>query len=386
MDKIAEYKQMLAKAKAEARALVDKQDATLEEINAKKEEVRTLKAKIAALEESIDEPTPDDNPIPVTVTEPENKSEYKAALYKMVRGKALSTDELALLNTQNALSSNTGENGGYIIPKDNVTKINELKRSFPALEKYVRIEPVTTLTGSRVLEKDALHTPFQVFTEGDDVPISDSPQFETVSFAIDDRGGILPVPNSLLQDTDVALENYINKWLAKKSVATRNSLILTLLNTLEKVPVADIDDLKDILNVELDPAIAAMSKIFTNQSGFNALDKLKDLDGKYILQPDPLKSTKNMFLFGLYEVVVFSKKIMPNRNDGENYQAPCIIGSLEEAVVLFDREQISLLATNVGGDAFKKNRTDIRAIEREDVKKFDAAAVVFGEINVGASV
>ncbi|MGL5055787.1 MAG: hypothetical protein ACRC6A_00185, partial [Fusobacteriaceae bacterium] len=50
--------------------------------------------------------------------------------------------------------------------------------------------------------------------------------------------------------------------------------------------------------------------------------------------------------------------------------------------VLFDRETIELKSTDVGGDAFKKNRIDMRAIMRLDVKKFDSLAVVYGEIPI----
>ncbi|MGL5592333.1 MAG: phage major capsid protein, partial [Cetobacterium sp.] len=58
--------------------------------------------------------------------------------------------------------------------------------------------------------------------------------------------------------------------------------------------------------------------------------------------------------------------------------------SLKEGVVLFDRQAISLLATNTGGDSFINDRTDIRAIMRLDVKKFDANAVVYGEIDLSS--
>ncbi|MGQ7113762.1 phage major capsid protein, partial [Escherichia sp. TWPC-MK] len=48
-----------------------------------------------------------------------------------------------------------------------------------------------------------------------------SPEFDRLSYAIEDYAGFLPVPNDLLDDTDQALESYLRQWIAKKSIATR---------------------------------------------------------------------------------------------------------------------------------------------------------------------
>jgi HK97 family phage major capsid protein len=55
---------------------------------------------------------------------------------------------------------------------------------------------------------------------------------------------------------------------------------------------------------------------------------------------------------------------------------------LKEAVVLFDRQQYSIDMTKEGGNAWRTNSTELRAIEREDVKLWDSEAVVFGQITV----
>lgn len=378
---LAQLKQKLEGLRNEAIDLASNESASLEQVNAKKEEIKILKAKIESMEEiEAAEEEPENKLKPVT--DPSNELVYKEVFMKAFKNQPLDAGEKALLETKGALSSSTGEDGGFLVPIDQQTKIKELKRSLPALENYVTVVPVTTLTGSRNIEKNALHTPFQEFTENNNVPDSDSPQFVNIAYSIKDRGGILKAPNNLFNDSDIAIENYLNNWLAKKSVATRNSLIISILNLAAKEVIVDYDDIKSILNIHLDPAITMSSKVFTNQSGYNFLDTLKDNDGKYLLKSNPLDA-KQMMLDGKYEVVVLSDKILPNRNDLTNYQAPIIIGDLEEAIALFDREQMSLLATTVGGEAFTKNRTDIRAITREDVKSFDSEAFVFGEVAVG---
>ena len=105
---------------------------------------------------------------------------------------------------------------------------------------------------------------------------------------------------------------YLNKWIAKKSRATRNAAILKKLKEItagKEVAVSSFDDFKDVFNVKLDASIAQSSIILTNQSGFNYLDKLKDKDGNYILQPDVTDKTKKM-LFGEYPVHKVSNKTL----------------------------------------------------------------------------
>ena len=83
----------------------------------------------------------------------------------------------------------------------------------------------------------------------------------------------------------IALESYLRQWIAKKSIATRNYLILQEINKLTKVDLKDYNGLKKTLNVTLDPIFAAVATIFTNQDGFNYLDQLEDkMDAHYFNQ------------------------------------------------------------------------------------------------------
>ena len=199
-----------------------------------------------------------------------------------------------------------------------------------------------------------------------------------MTYTIKDYAGILPIPNTLLQDNDANLLTYIYKWIAKKSIITRNSVILALLKTLKnKAAVSGVDSLKDVFNVQLDPAIVTTSSVVTNQDGFNFLDKLKDEKGNYILQPDPTNATKRL-LFGAYPVVTLGNKFLPTVTK----KAPIFLGDLKEAVILFDRGVYEVTATNTGGKSFTRNTTDVRVIDRFDVQKWDEDAVVNGEIDL----
>ena len=57
-----------------------------------------------------------------------------------------------------------------------------------------------------------------------------------------------------------------------------------------------------------------------------------------------------------------------------------IIGDLKEAIVLFDRQQTDIMASDVAGDAYLTDVTLFRAIERFVVKTRDTEAFVYGEV------
>jgi len=54
--------------------------------------------------------------------------------------------------------------------------------------------------------------------------------------------------------------------------------------------------------------------------------------------------------------------------------------------VLFDRNQLSVDMTKEGGNAWRTNTTEFRAIERENVKSWDSEAVIFGQIDIAAPI
>lgn len=302
------------------------------------------------------------------------------------RHDSLSDTELSFaksMSVRNAANMNegAGEAGGFIVPTDEQTKINELKRAMNPLSALVRVENVNTMSGIRVLEKASDMTPFASVAELAAIGEIDGPKFTQVKYAIKKFAGILPISEELLADSDQNLLAYVNGWLAKKSVATENAQILAVLKTLTKSPLTNLDGIKELLNVTLDPTISLMSSVLTNQDGFNFLDKQKDTDGRYLLQPNPLDSTQKL-LFGKPVTVVSNKVLPTDTSVASTKKAPVIIGSFTDAVVLFDRQATTLTGTSVGGDAWKRDSYDVKAVTRIDVQKFDDKAVVFGELTI----
>lgn len=283
----------------------------------------------------------------------------------------------------NAMSEGSDEDGGLTVPKDIKTQIKELRRSEDALENLVNVERVTTKSGTRVIEREADQTPFDNVEEAAEFPKVSTPQFDSIDYKVKKKGGILKVTQELLSDTAENIMGYLKKWIAKKSKATRNFMIIAKIKEIcagLEVPVTGLDSLKDIFNVMLDPAIALGSVVVTNQSGFNFLDKLKDEKGNYILQKDPTQATKRL-LFGEYPVIRLSNKTLQNVNG----KAPIICGDLKEAITIFDRETLTIDISNLAAGMWERDQTGIKVRERLDIQTVDAGAVVMGLATVSTT-
>lgn len=358
-------------AKENAKKILASGTATIDEINAATLNIDTLEAKLKLALKEEEEVQAN---LKGTVLDNKNISNgidsqaYENAFVSFVKGKASLDEQMTI---QAALSSTTDADGGLLIPKDQETQVIELARDYSSLRDLVYVEPVSTLTGTRVIEVDGEYTPFAEVVEGSKISDTDNGKFKAISYSCKTYGGILPIPNNLLKDNKGNLLHHINKWFAKKRVATENKLIVDVINTFSKTPMTSIDDIKTTLNKTLDPAISANAIVVTNQTGFNELDKLKDTDGKYLLQPNPTKPTEKL-LKGR-EVKVYPDKVLAN----DTTKAPVIIGDFKRAITLFDRQLLTIDSTNIGAGAFETNTTKLRGLLRMDAQKFDEKAIVF---------
>ncbi|QBC40183.1 phage major capsid protein [Leuconostoc mesenteroides] len=280
-------------------------------------------------------------------------------------------------NVVNQIDSSTDANGnaiGLTIPRDIQTAIHTLVRQYDALEQYVNVESVSTLSGSRVYEKWSDVTPLANL-DADDATIGDNddPKLAIVKYLIKRYAGISTVTNTLLNDTAENILAWLSSWIAKKVVVTRNQAIIAVMNAVPKKPtVAKFDDIKDMVSTAVDPAVATTSFFLTNVSGLAVLNKVKDAMGNYLLQPDPTQS--DVKVIDGKQVKVLADRWLPDVSGSH----PLYFGDLKQAVTLFDRQQMSLLSTNIGAGAFEKDLTKIRVIDRFDVEPTDTEAFVAG--------
>ena len=275
---------------------------------------------------------------------------------------------------KNVVSSDDTEGAGHAgltIPQDIQTTIHTLVRQYDSLQEYVNVEHVSTSKGSRVYEKWANITALtEIEEEGGSIGANDDPQLTTVKYLIKRYAGITTVTNSLLKDTAENIIAWLSGWIAKKVVVTRNTKIIDAIDKLPTKPtLAKWDDIID-LEAKVDPAIKPTSIFLTNTSGFTALKKVKDAMGNYLMERD-VKSPTGYSIDG-FPVKEVADRWLPNKSTAR----PLYFGDLKQAVTLFDRENMSLLATNIGAGAFETDTTKIRVIDRFDVQTVDGEAFV----------
>lgn len=385
---LRELLQSLEEKKAKVRGLLGEDKVS--DAESLMEEVRGLQKKVALQQElEMTESNKFNDATPLnldsTSTDKELEAEYKRVFLKGLRRQRITADDQSIISEyknvmhEGGVSTDSDGDTGIIVPQDIQTRINELMRSMNDLSKYIRVERVNTLSGSRVLEKDEDMVPFAVVDEYGEIQEIDNPKFTPVTYNLVKRAGFLPITNELLKDTDQNILAHVANWIAKKHVVTKNSLIISLLNSLPSKDLKDIKAIKKVLNVDLDPAISLSSNIITNQDGFQWLDEQEDVNGRPLLQEDITQPGKK--LFKGRPIAVVANRILPSTGT-TTIKAPFVIGNFKELMVLFNRGIYELASTNTGGDAWRRDTTELRTITRDDCVKWDSDAAVFGQLTI----
>ena len=375
--KLLELLDSINEKKTEVRNLVG--EGKLEEAKAAKEELKNLQEQFDLLKD-IDDGAREDMQQKLnngTATPVQQKDPIKEFA------------DAARNGFQNSMNEGAKADGGYTVPEDIETRINERRSAKASLIDLVDVEPVTTNKGSRTFKKRSQQTGFTKVGEGGKIGAKATPQFERLDYEIEKYAGYFPVTNELLDDSDANIANTLIAWIGDESRVTRNKLILDVVKAKTVTALAGLDDIKKALNVTLGQAFKPTSRIVTNDDGLQYLDTLKDVNGRDLIQPNPTDSAKLQLRAGTTIVPI---EVLPNSDFPSDTatkgkrKIPVIIGDMKEAVKFFDRKQLSIMTSNIAaiGDlnAFEQDLTLFRAIEREDVQMKDEEAIVYGEITL----
>lgn len=385
--------QELEGKKAQVRALLAEDKVT--EAEKIMEEVRALQKKIDLQKEieAMEDFGGDDSGQQINNVGKDLNAEYKRVFLKGLRRQRLTTDDQSIIAEYyrtvgirgEVMHQGTDPNNpaagdvGVIVPQDIQTSINEIQRQLNDLSQYVTVETVNTLSGSRVLEADNVMLPLQVVNEYGPLQEMDNPQFVPIQYQLVKRAGYLPLTNEILADSDQNILNYVANWVARKYVVTKNMLIVGMIQGLQPVQLQSFNDIKQVLNVTLDPAISLNAVIITNQDGYHWMDTQVDNDGRYLLTDDITQPGRK--LFKGRPVVVVSNRHLPTIQ-GPPDLAPVFIGNGKQFAVLFTRGLYELASTREGGDAWRRDTTELRVITRDDLVGWDLAAGVYGQIPI----
>ncbi|SYW16204.1 phage major capsid protein [Oenococcus oeni] len=348
-----------------------------EDLSKQKDKINNLIATREATKDALEDARKNAKVIPLDNTpkpKDEKPTDPKVDFAKNVRG--LIRGDHKVLDMATSSTDESGNAIGLVIPQDIQTAIHTLIRQYDALQQYVNVENVTTQTGSRVYEKWTDVTPLAEITEeGATIGDNDDPDLQTVKYIIRRFAGITTATNSLLSDSDQNVLAWLESWISKKVVVTRNAAIITVFNALPNKPtLAKYDDILDLTYTGIDPAIQSTAFFLTNVSGCNALHKVKNADGDYLLQPNP-QNPMEMLMNGK-QIKMVADRWLPSAGTTAAPVFPLYYGDAKQAATLFDRQNMSLLSTNIGAGSFETDTTKIRVIDRFDVKPTDTDAFV----------
>lgn len=369
LDKINEKKAQVTNLAGEGK---------IDEAKAAKDELKNLQEQFDLLKDVMDpdgtgEITDLENTVPAG--EKDSVKEFANAARSGFRNATMTEGSLA--------------DGGYTVPEDIQTRVNEYRTAKASLINLVDVETVSTNKGSRTFKKRAQQTGFTKVAEGGKIGAKATPQFERMSYEISKYAGYLPVTNELLADTDANITGTLVSWLGDESRVTRNNIILEVAGKKEKTPIAGMDDIKKILNITLGQAFKPTSRIVTNDDGLQWLDTLKNEKGEYLLQPSPADPMQMRLCAGATIIpvtVITNQDLKSNTETAGHRKVPFLIGDLKEGIKFFDRNQMSIMTSNIAAigelNAFEEDLTIFRAIEREDCMIKDSAAFVYAQLDL----
>jgi len=289
---------------------------------------------------------------------------------------------------QNNMISGEDKLGGYTVPEDISTKVNQLLEAEDHLMQFITTTPVSTQSGERTFQRrnaGYIHKATTV-SELAAIKLNKTPEFARLPWKVEKFADRYLASSEVLDDTDANLAAIMVEWLVNISRVTRNNIVRVVLQsttqkdafdgTIRRKELKTTNDIKKVANVELNKAFHNRTRYITNQDGFNLLDTLQYTDGRYVLQESVTDATQK---------ILFNKPLHVVSNDdlpSTNGKAPLIIGDLKEGVNAFVRKGLQVRTSDIAGDAWVHDGVEWRVIERLDCRLRDAEAFVYGEIDL----
>ncbi|HEM5363723.1 phage major capsid protein [Streptococcus suis] len=251
---------------------------------------------------------------------------------------------------------------GAIIPEEVLQPQKEPERQNPLLN-LIHVVKVSSGSGSYPVLKKSNRKMVEVGELAENPELGKT-KITDVDYKIKTYRGELPLSREAIEDAQYDLIGIMQDDIQDQDEQTKLALVADILKTATVVNAAGYDGLKDILNVKIKSVYNKV--LVVTDSMFNALDKVKDKEGRYMLQPDITSPTGYSFS---------GKPIYPIADDlfGSEGDMKYFIGDIHYFLTLFDRMQLSVQWED--NHRFGKN---LASYLRFDVKKTDADAGVFG--------
>lgn len=221
---------------------------------------------------------------------------------------------------------------GALVPEE-VLQTVVVKSDAPDLKGMVRIVKVNSGSGKFPV---ITHTNNRLNTvlELEQNPELLNPTITDIKYTVDTYRGYIPLSQEVIDDADYDVVGLIADEIVGQEFNTTNYAIAQELKKATPKTVATLDDLKNILNVDLKRRYAG--SIIMSASFYNEVDKLKDLEGRYLLQDD-ITAPSGKSLFGKPVEVLDDTLIGTNEGD-----MVAFIGDPSAYCAFFDRVQTTV--------------------------------------------
>lgn len=343
--------------RAETEEEVSTVEKSLEEIQKELEEKQAEKAKLEEEIEELQKQVDEQNRKAPTFKDGEQrggkKLEQRDAIAKFIR-----TGQ-----TRDIVGLKTTDSGSAALIPTEVLKPHFLEKTRnPLLDLVQRVKvnsgsgkyPVIKKTDSKMASTEELKAN----------PELGKPSISEIDYSIKTYRGYIPVSQEMIDDADYDIMSIVEDEVFNQGENTELSLVATILKSATQADAAGFDGIKDIYNKKLKSIYKA--SIVVTQSMFAALDKVKDKNGRYMLQTDVASPTG--YSFGGKTIYPVDDTVFGVEGDMKFF-----IGDVSEFVKLFDRSQVSVKWVN--NDIYGQL---LGLFIRLDVKKVDAAAGFFG--------
>lgn len=247
---------------------------------------------------------------------------------------------------------------GILIPVE-ILAPQEKPEDIVDLKNYVKNVSVNSASGKYpVIAKSG--SKMSTVEELEQNPELSKPKISNIDYSIATRRGYIPISQEAIDDADYDVTGLIRDEINDQSRNTRNTDIATVLKSATAKSVTGLDGLKDLVNKEIKKVYPV--KFIISASLYAELDKLKDKNGRYLLQ-DSITSSSGKMLFGK-EVIVLDDEMIAGAGELKGF-----VGDPKSFCAFFDRKQTSV--EWVDNQIYGKL---LAGIVRYDVKKTDADA------------
>lgn len=320
------------------------------ELDTKKQEKENLEKEISDLEAELKE-LEDKEPAKEEERnmKKNEKIQKREALNAFIRSKGQTREGLKIVD------------GGAVVPVETteLVKKPDIKIDLTQLVKVVKVKsgsgktPIASKSKGRMIKTSELEKN----------PELAKPKFIDVSWTIDSFRGQLGISQEMIDDATYDIMEFIEEDIYTQDINTKNYEIASILKTAKVENASGLDGLKDVINKKI-PSVYNVCLIVTD-SMFAALDKVKDKQGRYMLQEDVTSPTGYKFK----GKVIYT---LPDEMLGNEGELKGFIGDPKAFVTLFDRKQTTVrwVANEIYGEI-------LGLFSRFDTQKVDTDSGVF---------